>query len=76
MEEGAQSEDREKWGGVLFVPEHLPKSIGDWQLAEAGEERTVWRRFRTAPAGKFNFCRGGVPFLKEQRCEWSERVAQ
>ena len=35
------------------TPEHLPESIGQFTLAEVSDERTVWRRTRTAPAGDY-----------------------
>ena len=35
------------------VPDRLPESIGKFTLAEVNDERTVWRRTRTAPAGDY-----------------------
>jgi len=43
-------------GGVvapLTVPDHIPRSLGEYELVERSEEQTVWRRTWTAIAGEY-----------------------
>lgn len=37
----------------LIVPEHLPQSVGEFELAEVSDEKTVWRKTWAAIAGDY-----------------------
>lgn len=37
----------------LLIPEHLTRSLGEFELVERSDEKTVWRRTWTAIAGEY-----------------------